>query len=105
MKRRPAARGKSPAPGSQAPTHRETIPGAAVRDLVQRNESEIDALHRQLDAALQEAEEAERSVADLSGTPNSSVLSDDAPGDRAKHSPRPPRTTVVTRSRPATPPT
>jgi hypothetical protein len=96
MKRRPAA--------APAPARREVIPRAVVEELVERNESQIDALSRELDAALHEADEAERKVAELSGTPYSSVLSDDTPGDRGKHSPRPPRTTVVTRPRPATPP-
>lgn len=102
MKRRPAARGQAPA--AQAPARREAIPGAVVEELVERNESQIDGLRRQLDAALGEAEEAERKVAELSGTPYSTVVTDDAPGDRGKHSPRPPRTTVVTRPRPTTPP-
>ncbi len=100
MTRRSAARGQSPA--APAPTLREVIPGAVVEELVERNESQIDALRRQLDAALDQAEEAERKVAELSGTPYSSVLADDGPGDRGRHSPRPPRTTVVTRPRPTT---
>jgi hypothetical protein len=99
MKRQPA---KADSPAATRP---DVIPGAVVGELVQRNEGEIDDLRRQLDAALHEAEEAERTVAELSGTPYSSVATDGVPGDRGKHSPRPPRTTVVTRSRPATPPT
>jgi hypothetical protein len=99
MKRPPAKA------GSQSATRRDVIPGPVVRELMERNESEIDYLRRQLEAALHEAEEAERTVAELSGKPYSSVVSDGAPDDRGKHSPRPPRTTVVTRSRPATPPT
>jgi hypothetical protein len=95
MKRPPAKAGSPSAP------RRDVIPGAVVTELVQRNESEIDDLRRQLDAALHEAEEAERTVAELSGTPYPTVVTDDAPGDRGKHSPRAPRTTVVTRSRSA----
>jgi len=76
-----------------------------VEELVERNESQIDALRRQLDAAVGQAEEAERRVAELSGTPYASMVTDDGPGDRGRHSPRPPRTTVVTRPRPTTPPT
>jgi hypothetical protein len=101
MKRRPAP---GQAPAAQAPSRGEAIPGAVVEELVERNESQIDALRRQLEAALGEADEAERKVAELSGTPYTNVLTDDAPGDRGKHSPRPPRTTVVTRPRTTTPP-
>lgn len=95
--KRPAAK-----VGPPAATRRDVIPEGVVGELVERNESEIDDLRRQLDAALHEAEQAERTVAELSGTPYSGVVTDDASGDRGKHSPRPPRTTVVTRPRPST---
>ncbi len=52
----------------------DVISEAVVRDLVSRNEQEIESLLRVLDGALREAEEAERRVA---AYPAASLVADD----------------------------
>ena len=79
------------------------IPGPVVRDLMDSNEQRIAALERELNLALQEAEEAEGRVAVLSGSPSNgpnagSGPESAAPGDARRNGP--PRTTVVSRPRP-----
>jgi hypothetical protein len=88
-------------PAAQARSGPEAIPGAVVQDLVQRNERQIDGLRRELDAALEVAEEAEERAAALSGTPPPGAPPDGTSG-YGKHSQRP-RTTVVTRPKPTPP--
>lgn len=88
MKKRAGAK----ADGKPAP---EAIPAAVVQDLVDANEQRIEELQRQLIAAVRRAEEAELRVALLAGDERS-VHADSNNGPGAA----PPRTTVVTRSRP-----
>jgi hypothetical protein len=73
--------------------HPDVIAGAVVRELVDRNEREIEVLQHVLEAALQEAENAEKLVAVRSA-------SHPAADELAPLSARPgrPRTTVVTRT-------
>ncbi len=86
------------------PAGAEVIGAAVVRDLIERNEQEIEVLGRTLEAALREAEEAEQRVAARSGGAPLPVPPDDgargpgetAPGQRPEAAPRA-RTTVVTR--------
>ncbi len=73
----------------------EIIPGAVVRDLVDRNEQKIEGLQHELATAVRHAEEAELRVAVLSGDERSVH-----PGGSNGRAAGPPRTTVVTRSRP-----
>jgi hypothetical protein len=87
----------------------DVISGAVVRDLVSRNEREIESLLRVLDEALREAEEAERLVA---AHPAASLVPDEpvetraavpsagAPAGRGSSRSRP-RTTVDPRPRTA----
>lgn len=91
-------------PKGTAKTDGDAIPAAVVHRLVESNEEEIDRLRHQLEAALAEAEEAERRAEAHPGAPLLPLAWNDgdqlAPaGSRAQPS-RPSRTTVVTR-RPA----
>ena len=81
----------------------DVISGAVVRDLVSRNEQEIEGLLRVLDEALREAEEAERRVA---AHPAASLVADEAvetpavvPSTGAPPGRSRPRTTVDPRPR------
>ncbi len=58
-------------PGSAVDWSSDVIPGTVVRQLVDRNEREIEGLLRELEAALAEADEAERLVA---GHPAATLL-------------------------------
>jgi hypothetical protein len=82
----------------------DTVPAAAVHHLVEGNEEEIERLRHQMEAALAEAEEAERRVEAHPGAPLLPLAWNDldqpAPADSSSDPPRPARTTVVTR-RPA----
>jgi hypothetical protein len=77
-----------------------------VRDLVDRNEQEIEALLQELGAALREAEDTEQRVVALAGALQVTLPSDGpdpdpcetVPDAGGKHTSRP-RTTVVTRIR------
>ncbi len=73
----------------------EIIPGAVVRDLVDRNEQRIEELEHELATAARRAEEAELRVAVLSGDEH--PVHPNGSNSRAAG---PPRTTVVARSRP-----
>ena len=72
--------------------HTDVIAGAVVRELVDRNEREIEVLQHVLEAALQEAENAEKLVAARSA---SHPAADEITAPSAR--PGRPRTTVVTR--------
>ena len=76
------------------------IPGAVVRDLMDSNEQRIAALERELEAALEEAEEAEGRVARLATSNRSDAGSEPRATARRRRRNGPPRTTVVTRPRP-----
>jgi hypothetical protein len=88
-----------------APTH-QVVPGDEVRELVARKERDLEALRLELRAALQEAAEAERRLAERPDAPvpvpapaeeATTATSTTAPTTPA------PRTTVVTRLPVATP--
>jgi hypothetical protein len=69
----------------------EVVPGDQVRELVDRKERDIQILRLELQAALQEAAEAELRLAER---PDASVAAEDG---SAPPAPPAPRTTVVTR--------
>jgi hypothetical protein len=80
----------------------DVIAAPVVRELVDRNEGEIESLRQELTAALQEAEEAERRVA-AHARPRLPLSWDDLtdPGTTmgaGPVGPARPRTTVVTRA-------
>jgi hypothetical protein len=104
-KHSPAKKGDAAKKGRSAKSRRavapEVIPGAVVRDLVDSNEQRIAELQRELELAVDEADEAERGVAGMTAPgPSSANGSEAGPKDPGDHGrPGPPRTTVVTRAR------
>lgn len=73
--------------------HTDVIAGAVVRGLIERNERKMEVLQHVLEAALREAENAEKLVATRSA-------SHPAADELTPHSAPPgrPRTTLVTRT-------